>query len=189
MNMEIPIRTLELFHTCRQDGGRDHILASGPFLSENSPRQWLTQGYYFWVADIEHARHWGENSIDGDYAIMKVRVSFSEEQVLDLVGSPSQIKAFRAMLAKFMQVMVRQHGGRYEPTVSECIKYFRRVGRFPFKGVMAAEEQKASVRRSRFIASADNAIALNPRHQFCLFEGAEELVTDKCIVEPAHWAA
>ena len=187
--MEIPIRTLELFHTCRQDGGKDYVLASGPFLSENNARQWLTQGYYFWVADIEHAHHWGNVSINGGYAIMKVKVSFSEEQILDLIASPPQIKAFKLMLSKFKNAISHRFNGRYEPTVSECIKYFRNEGRFPFKGVLAAEEQKVTTRRTRFIASANNAIALNPRHQFCLFEGGEELVTDKCIVEPAHWAA
>jgi hypothetical protein len=187
--MDVPIKTLEVFHTCKQDGGPDHVLTSGPFLSENNTRQWLTQGYYFWVADIENARHWGQVSIDGEYAIIKAKVSFEEEQILDLIGAPLQIKAFRTMLAKFMEVMKRQLGDRYEPTVSECVKYFRSLDRFPFQGILAAEEQRATSPRRKFIDAADNVIALNARHQFCLFEGAELLIIEKRIVQPEAWAA
>lgn len=187
--MDVSIKTLELFHACRQDGGAEHLKANAPFLSEDNNRQWLTQGYYFWVEDVTLADKWGESSVTGEYAILKARAQFSERDILDLVSSPAHINTFKKFLARFMEEMKKKHDGKYNPTVSECIRYYRQLGRFPFKGIRAAEEPHPKSVRRRFIETAENVIALNPRQQLCLFAGFEHLIVDKCIVRPAEWAA
>lgn len=187
--MDVSIRTLELFHTCRQDGGVEHVKVNAPFLSEDNSRQWLTQGYYFWVQDISLARHWGESSVSGEYAIVKVRAQFGEKEILDLVSSPEHINTFKKLISRFMEEMKKKHGRKYNPTVSECIRYYRNLKKFPFKGILATEEPRPEAVRRRFIAQAENVIALNPRQQLCLFAGFEDIIVEKCIVIPAEWAA
>lgn len=186
--MDVLIKTLELFHACRQDGGPEHVKANSPFLSEDNRRQWLTQGYYFWVEDIALAEEWGKSSVTGEYAIVRVKAQFSEHEILDLVSSPAHIKVFKTLIARFMEEMKTKHRGKYHPTVSECIRYFRFLQRFPFKGIIAAEEPDRKMVRRKFIARAENVIALNSRQQLCLFAGSENIIVEKCIVRPADWA-
>lgn len=187
--MDVSIKTLELFHACRQDGGADHVKANSPFLSEDNSRQWLTQGYYFWVEDIALAEQWGKSSVKGEYAIVRVKAQFSEHEILDLVSSPAHINAFKTLISRFMEEMKTKHGGKYNPTVSECIRYYRALQRFPFKGIIAAEEPRREMVRRKFIANAENVIALNHRQQFCLFAGYKDIIVEKCVVRPAEWAA
>lgn len=187
--MEYLNNKLVLYHACEQTGGIDSVSVNAPFLSEDNARQWLTRGYYFWVEDIVPAQQWGANSVKGSYAIVKCDAEYAEEDILDLVSSPLHIKAFKSMLSQYMNVMREKCGCEFDPTVSECINYFRSKNLFKFKGIIAAEEQDPAARRRKFIKSAGNFIALNARQQFCLFEGSEDIIMNKCIVEPAAWAA
>ncbi|MGB1030872.1 MAG: hypothetical protein ACPGVW_14105, partial [Pseudoalteromonas marina] len=64
-----------IFHACKLEGGSEVIIKTAPFLSENNKRQWLTQGYYFWIEDIDLAHWWGSNSVKGDYAILTAKLN------------------------------------------------------------------------------------------------------------------
>lgn len=183
---------IEVFHTCKTDGDVDFVLDNAPFLSEANNRQWLTQGHYFWVELIEHAKHWGRNAYDGNYAIISATLVIDGKPFLDLVGSPKQIDFFRKLMSKYMNFARASLGKDIEPKVSKCIQWYRdkedvNTGAFPFIGIRATEKDTRKV--FEFIESADNQISLDSRQQICLFKDNKECITNKALVYPEQWVA
>lgn len=185
-----------IFHACKLNGSYESISEAAPFLSENNERQWLTQGYYFWIEDIELAHWWGSSAIKGDYAILTAKLNLDAENhaYLDLIGSPLHIKYLKKLISIYLNKMTTSFGARYEPTISEVIAHYRKNARinpdlFPFIGISCCDDSKAMQRRFINCGKSKDVIALNDRHQICIFAGYEDVIQDKVISHPEQWCA
>jgi len=185
-----------IFHACKLEGGSEVIIKTAPFLSENNKRQWLTQGYYFWIEDIDLAHWWGSNSVKGDYAILtaKLNLDSTDLSYLDLISSPLHIKYLKKLISKYLNKMSKSCGNRYEPTISEVIDHYREKAKdipevFPFIGISCCDDSKTMQRKFINCGNSKDVIALNERHQICIFSGYEQLIQEKEILHPTQWCA
>lgn len=183
----------DLFHTCEVQGGPEAVNLKAPFLSENNARQWLTQGYYFWIEDDNLAHDWGKHSIGGDYAILRVRVDLEPKENLDLIGSPKHINHFKKLISRYLEKMRNATGGQYNPTVHEVIAHYRLMARdnntvFPFKAISCSDDSK-NMKRNFIKSGKGEALPLNNRQQICIFEGNEDVIVFKEIIHPKSWCA
>lgn len=183
----------DLYHTCEANGGPGIVAEHAPFLSQNNARQWLTQGYYFWIEDIHFAHVWGRQSINGDYAIVRSKVKFGDEDHLDLIGSPLHIRYFKSLISKYLEKMKAEFDERYEPTVHEVIAQYRKWAEkkpdlFPFKAISCCDDSK-HLKRKFIKPNSEEMLALNERQQLCLFQGNRDLIHEKELVHPEDWCA
>ncbi len=73
------------YHNCRNEGGKEFLKSSVPFLSGDGDNQWLTQGYYFWTDSPYWAERWNPGR---DVAISEFKITFhTDDELLDLVGN------------------------------------------------------------------------------------------------------
>ena len=79
--------TLNCFHTCKLDGGKDFIIPRVPFLSSSQEKQWLGKGYYLWTDSIFFAHEWGKDHYRSNYAINQFEINVPKDQFWDLVGN------------------------------------------------------------------------------------------------------
>ena len=70
------------FHNCLNRGSYETIRQSVPFLSRSGPKQWLTQGYYFWTDDPYWAHQWNEGH---DTVISEFSITF--DSMLEISGN------------------------------------------------------------------------------------------------------
>ncbi|HHQ4796631.1 hypothetical protein ACEUAZ_01350 [Aeromonas veronii] len=178
------------FHTCKTDGGKEFVSESAPFLSgKNIPRkwQWLSQGYYFWTDDPHFAHIWGECSYNDDYAILKCKLSFQPDMLLDLAGNVAHSLYFQ----KLVSIYVKKLQGKdptIRPTVSTVIEHFRKEKQstpmiFPYQAIKAVDIPSGGYRKKlRFTPKSNECLPLLPRIQLCLFEEARDIISDKEII-------
>ena len=183
-----------VYHACEQKGGADNVLQNSPFHSDAKRQHWLTEGYYFWRSN-SLAQKWGYDSYDsdGNFAILKAGLSIEEDELFDLVANTEDMEHFEKLLSKFMNFMKEELGTRYEPTVSACLKYFRKKSEnhpdlFPYIAIMAAEDSHQNM-DIQFVNGRQICIALNKRVQLCLFKGNENRIIDKELIYPEAWVA
>lgn len=77
-----------LHHTCKQDGGENHVLKEAPFFAKENQQinkeLFLGSGFYLWEDDIEQAHHWGKKHYHNQYYIVAFECEIDETLVLDL---------------------------------------------------------------------------------------------------------
>lgn len=187
-----------IFHACELNGDPDHILNVAPFLSEDNDRQWLTQGYYFWIEDVDLAHRWGSKSVKGDYVILHASLELETEEhkhnYLDLISSPLHIKYFKTLIGAYLNEMKEKLGRKYEPTISEVINHYRILAEedfdaFPFIGISCCDDSTAMKRKFINSHHSKELLALNERHQICIFKGFESTIQNKIIAHPEKWCA
>ncbi len=180
------------FQTCEDKGLHQDIVQASPFKSEQNKRQWLTQGYYFWIEDIELAHLWGRFAKRNSYVIVQYNLDFSDfGPILDLISSPKQIRFFSELLNRLL-TRLRTEKECVELTVSDVINYYKKLHsegkmEFPFKGIKCCDEQTKRQLRFRYTdkkGCLEETIALNNRHQICLFEIDEKVIKDKSLTFP-----
>ncbi|AWB66189.1 hypothetical protein C2869_06955 [Saccharobesus litoralis] len=182
-----------VYQACERTGGAKGVKSGMPFHSEKNDRQWLGAGYYFWKEDVDLAHTWGEKSVKGtDYAITEHELNFDENELLDLIGSPLDIKCFIELIDDWKTYTNKTFGNHgKKATVSKIIQYFKRLDAFPWKGVAACHDTTISDAggRHKFIDlnRARESIALNRFQQICLYEGNEEHIERSKIVFPKDW--
>lgn len=186
--------TYTVFHACSTDGGYNEVFRLAPFHSDKKKKQWLTQGYYFWRAE-SLAKKWGETSYksESNYGILKAKLHLTEDELFDLSANTEHMEYFNKLLSRFMNFKSSQLGGRYNPTVSACLEYYREKAKvspeiLPYIAIMATEEAEFK-KEYKFIEGRENCLAFNPRVQICLFEGYEDKICDKELVYPRNWVA
>jgi hypothetical protein len=183
------------FHACSTLNGPGFIEENGPFISGDDEGQWLTQGYYFWIDDIDLAHSWGNNrTLKGKYSILSATLDIADDVFLDLIAKPLHINFFRELLSLYLERVNGLKGNNYKPTVAECIEHFRFDAKsdenvFPFIAIRASERSLHEGYKFVPLNSYPNKINLDSRHQAVLFEGNEDCIVKKEIVYPDSWVA
>ncbi len=158
------------FHTCRNSGSLNF-----PFLSNDHAKTWLTQGYYFWTDSDTWGHFWGNNSVRGtDYAILKCKIKFKEDDYLDLVGNARHLELF----AEFVNLIGIKSEKDDEITIRQIIQWCRFLektssGAFPYLGIKAADFPEEHYHFVKNIK--DKMVTLN-RQQLCVFEDAKDKI-------------
>jgi len=163
------------YHTCKKS---DDVLSKAPFLSGSGERIWLTQGYYFWTDSTHHAHKWGQNSISGDYSIVKCLISFENNslELLDLVGNVEHQIYFKKLIDKFIEEF-----GDENLSIRAVIMFLRNKAlqnkaHFPFIAIKAKDEYNEE--RYSFVNVHTAVLRLIERHQLCVFkEGKDKIST------------
>lgn len=168
------------YHTCRNEGGYDHIFKNIPFLSRPGSHQWLTQGYYFWTDSPYWAEDWLRNH--DNKVIGKFIATFDDKnELFDLVGNVEHQIEFTQLI----DVVAEEMGvtNSLSLTVNQVISFFREHSKKPeFKGffdyiAIRAADQK-SVQSIKFIEPRIKRqgktyfpkLHLVTRQQLCVFE-------------------
>jgi len=165
------------------------VVKNAPFLSRSGPKQWLTQGYYFWTDSDHFAHKWGQNSYNNSYAILECMIEVDEKLLLDLVGSTADQLYFDKML-RIYKDRLKSAGQSESATVSAVISHMRELtkdypGTFPFAAIKAQDK----LRRPEI--SFNGGREMMPlgiqRLQLCLFENFIHLLKSKNIVHPSDF--
>ncbi|MBY8006806.1 hypothetical protein KW471_00690 [Vibrio fluvialis] len=178
------------FHTCKLDGGYDHVKASIPFLSKPTKNQWLTQGFYFWTDSVYWAKKWGQK---GNRAIGQFSVTLCPKtELLDLVGNVDDQLEFVKYRDKVIDYLNVHHKNKV--TVNQLVSYLRKKeeaanGFFPYLAIKA-EDGRSKCQMS-FIDPAmdkyENKQRLVTPQQLCVFEKAKSRITLNGFVEPQEF--
>lgn len=183
-----------VYHACSAEGYHENLINDAPFCSAPTREHWLAEGYYFWRG-AGHARKWGKKNYvceNFDYAILKAKISFEGEELLDLLTNPDHIDFFNQIISRFMNLMARKLGKKYDPTVSEVIEYYRKsqfkgkqLKVFPYKAILAAEGKDYKYKFVNY-PDRENMIALNREIQMCLFKEYRNKIEDKELIYPTN---
>lgn len=165
------------YHACKNSGSLIF-----PFLSNDHDKIWLTQGYYFWTDSDTWAHFWGRKSVKSDeYAVLKCKIQFKENEYLDLVGNSRHLELF----ANLIDLIGIKTSEDEKITVRQIIQMCRFFAKsdpqfFPFQGIKAAdfpEEQYP------FVKNIKNKLVTLNRQQLCVFEEAKEKIK---FIEKTH---
>lgn len=184
------------YQTCEQGGGYHHVYDNSPFISEDNPKQWLSQGYYFWIEDKELAFTWGRVAKKNIYSIVEYELDLSKSgQILDLIGSPNAINYFKSLIRDYLD-KVHTIKDKNNPlkgvSISGIIRYYRAEAaqgkcKFPWTGIKCCDIDTRL--QLKFRRDKQECLALNNRHQLCLFDINEEVISRKTLIHPAEWIA
>lgn len=187
------------YHTCSRDNGIDFIKSSAPFYCNPKRKHWLTEGYYFWTDSDYFAHKWGEDSYDGNYAIMKCLIVIDKALLLDLVGNVEDRLYFEMLTKKFSSYVAKPEvQGRFpadarekSPTVRAVIAFWRKQRDkladkkiFPYVAIKAQEVPRSS--NMRFVEGRNERLLGVTRQQLCLFREAYESIEQKELVHPVN---
>lgn len=157
--------SLELYHTC-EAGDESLILTEAPYKAESNGRQWLGDGYYFWVESLQFAHIWGRRYKKG-YCIVKFSLQLNREDLLDLVGSPYDQQKFRQLIK---DAASKLGGYEEEITVSTYINFMQKIDVWRWLATKLADfgrmDQIESL--SSKMATSAELVFLTPRIQLCL---------------------
>lgn len=173
------------YHTCRNEGGYEHIFKSIPFLSRPGPNQWLTQGYYFWTDSPYWAEDWLRNQ--DNKVISRFIATFDDcNKLLDLVGNVEHQIEFTELI----EIVIEEMGitNSLSLSVNQVVSFFREhsdktqfKGLFDYVAIKAADQK--SVQSIKFIEPRKKRnekdkpyipnLRLITRQQLCVFEGAK----------------
>lgn len=176
------------FHNCLNRGSYETIRQSVPFLSRSGPKQWLTQGYYFWTDDAYWAHQWNEGR---DTVISEFSITFdSKDELLDLVGNARDIRQFEAMRKQVAGSLTRMSA--LHITVNQVISFFRELeqtddfkGVFPYAAVKAQDSTKASnLIRLNFVDERPEQMVSFTRQQMCVYEHARDKIAFRRFIFP-----
>jgi len=179
------------YHTCKDEGGWSFIRVAAPFISEDNPRQWLTQGYYFWTGVPYYATKWGEREYPDSYAIVKCKIEIDNRLLLNLVDSPEDQDHFEARMTKYRDKLIKDGKNQRECTVSTCLAWMRKLAEknsefFPFVAVKA--QDTVSDRKFPFRKDKNESMPVRTRQQLCVYESGLSCVVEKEIIYPDDYA-
>ena len=181
------------YHTCKKDGGWNHVWRNGPFISEqNGPPkrwQWLSQGFYFWTDDPFYAKKWGELSYKNNFVILECSLKLDALNILDLVGNVSDQIHFNELIKMYEVKM----NGKVDPTISTVIEHYRQQNKVEdYEGIFSYDGIKAQDGRAEeefsFTPKSKETMLLVTRQQLCLFEHAKNAIINKKICYPDNFA-
>lgn len=160
---------IDLFHTCKnQNLGCSPL----PFKARANGKQWLGEGYYFWVESLFFAEKWGEQSPsykDCGYAVLQYKLTINRDCLLDLVGSPYDQQRFLKVFKRFKKENC------LDVTLSACINWFQENGGWKWQATKLADFRKVeSLSEITEISSNKEITFLKPRIQLCI-HGLEEI--------------
>jgi len=179
-------------HTCKQDGGKEHVFEEAPFSSETGKRiPYLGSGYYFWDNNEKQAHWWGRKHYQGKYYILVAELGFPHNIVLDLAGNRDHIK-FIEKLASITKDRLKEsnHWG-----LARFIEYFKR-GRhykldyvekfFQYKVIKAREVRKPKEQSSiKFVDRTRDVLDFDPLLFYCLMQtDTLRYIKKKDVLEP-----
>ncbi|HBQ9986740.1 hypothetical protein ACUBJ7_17610 [Klebsiella pneumoniae] len=179
------------YHNCRNEGGKEFLKSSVPFLSGDGDNQWLTQGYYFWTDSPYWAERWNPGR---DVAISEFKITFhTDDELLDLVGNAGHIFEFQKMRLKVAQHLDAKDVSKV--TVSQVIDFLRALERdgqpgiFPYLAVKAQDYARASdILKMFFIRRGKGEhLACLTRQQLCVFEQGRDRIYFQGFVAPADY--
>lgn len=174
---------MKAYHTCSNRGGIDAVSKKAPFLSKNSSKTWLTQGYYFWTEDPYFAYKWGKDAYDDNYFIFEYFLNFTEEKkYLDLTSLQGQLY-FNKIISK---VKIK---GEFNWTVNALISFLRdkknNMGHlFPYIAIKAKDSMSQT--KIIFVKGRNEYMPLFERHQVCVFQEAADIIQYQRIEYPAE---
>lgn len=182
------------YHACSREGGYETVRKCIPFLSEDGPDQWLTQGYYFWYNSARYAETW----IPSEYrkggskygqqverAIGLFQVSIPKDKFWDLVGEPKHQDEFSVFAKRVLNKYKRAGKSVVEVSTNEVITEMRLMSAesryenvFPYVAIKAVDERKSAERYkfSSVKGSAGNthSMAIGNAQQVCVFQSARD---------------
>lgn len=179
------------FHTCREQGTKEELLAKVPFLSRSSD-QWLGQGYYFWTELDIWAKDWLG---DADKVISQYRLALPRDNMLDLVGSLEDQYEFSLIVDQFKKGKLgRAYRERFDDAfnISSLIMWLREEnvnkikGIFPYWAVRAKDA--AGKRRVPYRKRRPEELLLVERHQMCVYaEYKDKVIEFEKFTYPEHF--
>ena len=184
------------YHTCKLDGGWSFIRSEAPFLSEDDPRQWLTQGYYFWTDSEYYAHRWGVDSYQDSYAIVKCKIDIDDHLLLDLVGKVSHQEYHNELMGLYQNRIKRakERKGQRNPKVSvqDIVKNVRidaaqGLIHFPYLAIKA--QDKSGRKTYPFLDGGVDVMPARTRQQLCVFPEGAGCIVEKETVHPEDFAA
>ena len=175
------------YHTCKDEGGWSFVRVAAPFISEDNPRQWLTQGYYFWTGVPYYATKWGEQEYPNSYAIVKCKIEIDDGLLLNLVDSPDDQDFFEARMTKYRDKLIKDGKNQNECTVSTCLAWMRKLAKgnsefFPWVAVKA--QDTPSGKTFLFRESKRESMPVRTRQQICVYASGLNCIVEKEIVYP-----
>lgn len=158
---------LDLFHTCKDE---NLDCNPTPFKARANGKQWLGEGYYFWVESLFFAEKWGEQSPSYKscgYAILQYKLTIKRSDLLDLVGSPYDQQEFAEVFDDFKEI---HNEASLELTLSACINWLQKSGSWKWQATKLADYGKEKDLKQRAIKiSMNNELTfLKPRIQLCI---------------------
>jgi hypothetical protein len=180
-------------HTCKKDGGENHVLEESPFFAEHNLKenkiQFVGSGYYFWDNNIDLAKTWGRGHYNDDYYVIEIDFELTTDNCFDLVGNRShQIHLINALR------QYESETGRKKDnwTLNQCIQFLKELNKvdaniFPFKFVRAIDllnhvrYAKAQLLMN-FTNEKENYTIINPKIIICAFEKEDLILHSKRIV-------
>lgn len=180
-------------HTCKKDGGIDHVLKEGPFLSEyfddeNDPKYpFLGSGYYYWDDNKDLAHWWGKKFYKNDYFIIESEINLPNGFFLDLVGNRAHQKWFIGL-----KEILREFGYEKDSwTVGSMIEYAKKMSKlhnvttiFPYRVIRAIDMNQRVDQQIllKFAEDKRGQMNLNPKMIICMVEKNENILMSKKIV-------
>ena len=167
-------------HTCRKDGGKEHVIKNAPFLAEHKPHekdtkkrklQFLGQGYYFWDNNFDMARIWGRTHYSNDFFILEYDIDISETKCFDLVGN----RGHQIFLITMLKKLKEKGYERDYWEISRCIEYLKRLAFrdnsvFPYENIRAIDylpPDELQQIEFYFVKGTKHYTILNPKMAIC----------------------
>lgn len=158
------------YHTCRDQGSFDEIRGAIPFISRDTPNQWLSQGYYFWASSDFWAKKWLGNQ---KKVISKFSITMERSRILDTVTSHDDQNKLAAMYLE-----VKKHFTQAYPNtkvhVGSVIQWLRKSARetgdetyFPYWAIKCRDQQKHDT--LDFPGNFSECLPILDRQQICVY--------------------
>ena len=168
-------------HTCKKDGGEDHVLANAPFYSEYNPdknqKPFLGAGYYFWEYNIDYAKIWGNMHYESEFYVCESKIDIDHEldgYYLDIAGNREHLVNFVDLLTTFNLI---HEDGTKGIDLCYIIDYLRNIAPevFPFKVIRAVDNRNDDIKgiKIQFNDKTGSFTFLNPRIILSFFNKAD----------------
>lgn len=169
-----------LYQTLKFKDNNNEVLAHGPY-DCNKTNAWLHNGYYFWEEFIEPAHYWGKTSYGKNYIITKGDCLIFPEQLFDLVGNLSHIRAIRETV-----LILKKEGLLTDKTtVAHIIDFLIKTNVFDFIATRAnTTEAFRSYKTTglQYDINKDIVLTMEPAVQICIYDLKKALFSNFQIV-------
>lgn len=178
---------LDLYHTCKND----KLVRTGdiaPFKARSNGKQWLGDGYYFWVESLFFAQSWGKNSYayaSTGYAVLRYRLTIPRDKLLDLVGSPADQQGILKAFAHFKS---GEAENARSSTLAAYINWIQENNEWHWQATKLADygKKESFEKYSVKISTKGELTFLKPRIQLCVHQLSnvdlkfQEIITIGC---------
>lgn len=167
------------FHACKQDNGKDYVLAHAPFpakYDESRPERdpFLGEGRYLWYNNLDRALWWGERRLRCPYFVLEVYVPYTDGEFFDLC-EPSNIQRFAIVVRKLEE---DGHFALDEP-IGRILDFLRILAKndsdwnIELFTIVRGEERKhggGNPRKFRKTKPGSSYFELEPIYVLCVYE-------------------